>query len=88
MVSRFERESAPVQDQPQVAPLLRDRQVHHPAQGGFDLRQLGVQLPERGVPPDQPPALSGPPTDVGETQEGEGFGLALSQLVPGILQIL
>jgi transposase-like protein len=31
-----------------------------------------------GVPPDQPPTLPGPPEDVGEAQEGEGFGLALT----------
>jgi hypothetical protein len=30
------------------------------------------------MPPDQPPALAGPPEDVGEAQEGEGFRLALS----------
>jgi len=31
-----------VQHQPQVAPLIRDRQVPHPAQGGLDLPELGV----------------------------------------------
>jgi hypothetical protein len=46
-----------VQHQPQVTPLLRDRQVPHPAQGGLDLPKLGVQPLADGVPPDQPPAL-------------------------------
>jgi hypothetical protein len=52
--------------------------VHHPAQGGLDLPKLGVQPLADGVPPDQPPALPGPPEDVGEAQEGKGFRLALS----------
>ena len=40
--------------------------------------ELGVQPRAHGVPPDQPPALPGPPEDVGEAQEGEGLGLALT----------
>ena len=67
-----------VQHQPQVAPLLRDRQVPHPAQVGLDLPELSVQPLAYGVPPNQPPTLPGPPEDVGEAQEGEGFRLALT----------
>jgi hypothetical protein len=52
--------------------------VPHPTQGGLDLPELGVQPLAEGVPPDQPPALPGPPEDVGEAQEGEGFRLALT----------
>jgi Bacterial extracellular solute-binding protein len=67
-----------VQHQPQIAPLLRNRQVPHPALVGLDLPELGVQPLANGVPPGQPPTLPGPPEDVGEAQEGEGFRLALS----------
>ena len=52
--------------------------MHHPAQGGLDLPELGVQPLAHGVPPDQPPALPGPPEDVGEAQEGESFRLTPS----------
>jgi hypothetical protein len=48
------------------------------AQGGLDLLQFGVQPFALGMPPDQAPALPGPPEDVGEAQEGEGFRLALA----------
>ena len=50
----------------------------HPAQAGLDLPKLGIQPLAHCVPPDQPPTLPDPPEDVGEAQEGEGFGLALT----------
>jgi len=60
-----------VQHQPRTAPLLRDRQVPHPAQGGLDLPELGVEALAYGVPPDQPPVLPGPPEDVAFVHSGD-----------------
>ena len=38
-----------IHHQPQVAPLFRDGQVHHPAESGLDLLQIGVQPFERDM---------------------------------------
>ena len=62
-----------VQHQPRTAPLLRDRQVPHPAQGGLDLPELGVEALAYGVQPDQPPVLPGPPEDVASCLRGTLF---------------
>src|SRR6476659_551538 len=60
----------------QPTPLDRDRLMHAPPQRRLDRPQRRPHAVAAALPPELEGAPAGPPTDVGEAQEAEGFRLA------------
>src|SRR6266851_6726707 len=66
----------------QPVALLRNGDIHASPEFGFHLAQLGLQpLPSR-LPQHRKPSAARLPTDMGETEEVEGFGLPLTPPLP------